>query len=116
MTITEKKYILAIDHGTNGPKAAIVSTHGDVLDWAFQVVPIHATKGGGVEQDPDDWWNAIVKTAKNVIDKIGAGMKKKVFGALEALEGKLVKEVIIASGLVDFPISQALEHKGTVIS
>jgi acetylglutamate/LysW-gamma-L-alpha-aminoadipate kinase len=53
--------------------------------------------------------------AKNEIDKIGAGMKKKIFGALEALEGN-VKEVIIASGLVDSPISQALEHKGTVIS
>ncbi|MFX1518395.1 MAG: [LysW]-aminoadipate/[LysW]-glutamate kinase [Promethearchaeota archaeon] len=52
--------------------------------------------------------------AKDEIDKIGAGMKKKVFGALEALEGN-VKEVIIASGLVDAPISNALEHKGTVV-
>jgi acetylglutamate/LysW-gamma-L-alpha-aminoadipate kinase len=55
-----------------------------------------------------------VAEAKNEINKIGAGMKKKVFGALEALEGN-VKEVIIASGLVDAPISQALEHKGTVV-
>ena len=53
--------------------------------------------------------------AKNTLDRIGAGMKKKIFGALEAIEGN-VKEVIIASGLVDAPISQALEHKGTVIS
>ena len=55
MTITEKKYILAIDHGTGGPKAAIVSTHGDVLEWAFQEVPLYVEKGGGVEQNPDDW-------------------------------------------------------------
>jgi xylulokinase len=68
MAITEKKFILAIDHGTQGPKSAIVSTHGDVLEWAYQETPIHAFKGGGVEQSTDDWWNAIKKTVKKVID------------------------------------------------
>jgi len=68
MTITEKKYILAIDLGTGGPKSAIVSTHGDVLEWAFQEVPLYVEKGGGAEQDPEEWWNAILKTAKQVID------------------------------------------------
>ncbi|MFX0188638.1 MAG: FGGY-family carbohydrate kinase [Candidatus Hodarchaeota archaeon] len=68
MSKTEKKFILAIDHGTGGPKSAIVSTHGDVLEWAFEEVPLHVFKGGGVEQNPDDWWNAIKNTAKQVID------------------------------------------------
>ena len=68
MIIREKKFILAVDNGTGGPKCAIVSTHGEVLEWAFQEVPLHVAKGGGVEQDPDDWWNAIKKTAKQVID------------------------------------------------
>ncbi len=68
MSDSQKKYILAIDHGTGGPKTAIVSTQGEVVDWAFQEVPLHVEKGGGVEQDPNDWWNAILKTAKQVID------------------------------------------------
>ena len=68
MASREKKYILAIDHGTGGPKSAIVSTHGEVVEWAFQEVPLHLLKGGGAEQDPDDWWNAILKTSKKVID------------------------------------------------
>jgi len=68
MSDSQKKYILAIDHGTGGPKTAIVSTHGKVVDWAFQEVPLHVEKGGGAEQDPNDWWNAILKTAKQVID------------------------------------------------
>lgn len=63
-----EKYILAIDHGTGGPKSALVSTKGEVLDWAFQEVPLHVFKDGGAEQNPDDWWNAIIKTAKKVID------------------------------------------------
>ena len=68
MSGTRKKYILAIDHGTGGPKTAIVSTEGEIIDWAFQETPIHAFKGGAVEQDPHDWWNAIINTAKKVID------------------------------------------------
>jgi xylulokinase len=67
MTITEKKYILAIDHGTQGPKTAIVSTMGEILEWAYEETPIHAFSGGIVEQNPDDWWNAIKSTAKKVI-------------------------------------------------
>ncbi|MFX0023044.1 MAG: FGGY-family carbohydrate kinase [Candidatus Hermodarchaeota archaeon] len=68
MSNKQRKYILAIDHGTGGPKSAIVSTEGDVIDWAFQEVPLYAYKGGAVEQNPDDWWNAIVKTSQKVID------------------------------------------------
>ncbi len=68
MSNSQRKYILAIDHGTGGPKSAIVSTTGEVIEWAFQETPIHASKGGSVEQDPDDWWNAIKSTAKKVID------------------------------------------------
>ncbi|MHA2260198.1 MAG: xylulokinase [Promethearchaeota archaeon] len=68
MADSQKKFILAIDHGTSGPKTAIVSVRGEVIDWAFQETPIHALKGGSVEQDPDDWWNAIKSTAKKVID------------------------------------------------
>ena len=66
--MSEKKYILAIDHGTQGPKTAIVSTKGDVLEWAYQETPIYAFSGGVVEQDPNDWWNAIKVTAKKVVD------------------------------------------------
>jgi [amino group carrier protein]-L-2-aminoadipate 6-kinase len=42
-------------------------------------------------------------------------MKKKVLGAEEALKGG-VKQVIIADGRVDNPISAALSGKGTVIA
>lgn len=68
MSDSQNKYILAIDHGTGGPKSAIVSTTGEVIDWSFEEVPLHIYKGGGVEQDPNDWWNAILKTCKQVID------------------------------------------------
>lgn len=78
MSIKEKKYILAIDHGTGGPKCAIVSTHGDVINWAFEAVPLHTERGGLAEQAPNDWWNAIVKASKRVIDDCDIGREEIV--------------------------------------
>ena len=69
MTESKQKYILAIDHGTSGAKTAIVSTQGNVIDWEFEEVPLHLIGRQGAEQDPDDWWNAIVTTSKKLIDK-----------------------------------------------
>ena len=79
MSDSQTKYILAIDHGTSGPKTAIVNAKtGEVIDWAFQETPINALKGGAVEQDPDDWWNAIKSTAKKVIDKSSVNVENIV--------------------------------------
>jgi xylulokinase len=69
MSTSQKKYILANDHGTSGPKPAIVSTNGEVIGWVFKEVPLILPKEGGAEQNPDDWWNAFLEGAKELIDK-----------------------------------------------
>ncbi len=66
MAVNEK-YILAIDLGTSGPKSAIISTNGDVVDSEFMDGPLQLFPGGGAEQDPDDWWIAIMATSKKVL-------------------------------------------------
>ncbi len=66
---SDTKYILAIDLGTSGPKVAIVSMSGDVLDYEFEKTDTILLDHGGVEEDPDDWWNAIVKAAKRLLAK-----------------------------------------------
>ena len=63
------KYILAIDLGTSGPKVALVSMFGDVLDHEFEKTDTIFLARGGVEEDPEDWWNAIVKAAKRLLSK-----------------------------------------------
>ncbi|NOY69365.1 MAG: xylulose kinase [Deltaproteobacteria bacterium] len=65
--MNDKGCILAIDHGTSGIKAAIVSVFGEVLDFEFESTPIHFLPGGGAEQDPEDWWNALVKAASTLV-------------------------------------------------
>ncbi|MFX1451773.1 MAG: [LysW]-aminoadipate kinase [Promethearchaeota archaeon] len=52
----------------------------------------------------------------NLMQKVKGGMRKKLFAAKEALN-KGLKEIIIASGLIEKPISSALSGKtGTAIS
>jgi len=63
------KYILAIDHGTSGAKTALVSARGEIVDFEYEKTPICFLPNGGAEQDPDDWWNAIIDTSKRLIAK-----------------------------------------------
>ncbi|MCE5210579.1 MAG: xylulose kinase, partial [Deltaproteobacteria bacterium] len=65
----KKKYILAVDLGTSGPKTALISVYGDVVDSEFQDTPIILLPGGGAEQDPEGWWNAIMSTSQKVLKK-----------------------------------------------
>jgi xylulokinase len=69
MSLSDKKFVLAIDHGTSGVKTSIVSTEGLVIDSEFEKTPIYFLDHGGAEQDPEDWWNALVTTAKRLVQK-----------------------------------------------
>ena len=60
-------YVLAIDHGTSGIKAAIVSARGEVMDFEFEATPMNFLPGGGAEQDPEQWWQALVGAAGRVV-------------------------------------------------
>ncbi|HVN72320.1 MAG TPA: FGGY family carbohydrate kinase, partial [Desulfomonilia bacterium] len=62
-------YILAIDLGTSGPKTALISVYGEIIDSEFQETKVILLPGGGAEQDPEDWWSAIMSTSKKVIAK-----------------------------------------------
>ena len=63
------KYVLAVDLGTSGPKTALISVFGQVLDCEFEETPLILTPGGGAEQDPQGWWDAVKSTIKKVIQK-----------------------------------------------
>jgi len=64
------KYVLAIDLGTSGPKVALVSIRGDILDHEFEKTDTIFLPDDGVEENPDDWWNAIVKATTRLLSKI----------------------------------------------
>jgi len=69
MPDAREKYILAIDLGTSGPKSAIVSTKGEVIDYAFVENRIQLLADGGAEQDPEEWWQTILTAFKVILSK-----------------------------------------------
>ncbi len=69
MSSQNSKYVLVFDHGTSGVKAAICSMYGEVFDFVFEKTPVYMKEKGGAEQNPDEWWQAIIKTSHQLIDK-----------------------------------------------
>ncbi len=68
----EAEYVLAVDLGTGGPKVAVVSSAGRIVAHATEAVPLHLLDGGGAEQDPADWWSAIVAASRRAVAEAGA--------------------------------------------
>jgi len=60
--------VLAIDLGTTGIKVAVIDDAGRVLSSAGEVLPMIGVAGGGVEQDPNGWWEALGRCARSAIE------------------------------------------------
>ncbi len=59
--------ILAIDLGTSGPKVALVTPQGHVQACEIGETGVSILPGGGAEQNPDDWWQAIKSTTQRLL-------------------------------------------------
>ena len=64
----EHNYLLGIDVGTTGTKAILFRQDGLTVGKAYQSYPLHTPQPGFCEQDPEDWWNALCATVRQVTD------------------------------------------------
>lgn len=62
-------YIIAYDLGTGGNKASVFDTDGNCLAAAYQPYETFYPAAGWHEQKPMDWWNAIIKSTQQVLEK-----------------------------------------------
>jgi len=62
------RLVLAVDHGTSGLKVAVVADDGTVVGFAFEPTPVRFLDDGGAEQDPEEWWRALVAAAGRALD------------------------------------------------
>jgi xylulokinase len=68
---TDRRYVLAVDLGTGGPKVAVISAQGRIAAHAFEKVPIALGSDGGAEQMPQDWWDAIGRAGRRAVAESG---------------------------------------------
>src|SRR6187401_1630059 len=60
---------LGIDIGTSGTKTLAMNAKGKILAQATAIYPCYHPKPMWSEQDPEDWWQATVKTVRAVVKK-----------------------------------------------
>lgn len=72
------RYVLAVDLGTSGPKAAVVSLDGRIVATARAPVETLYLPDDGVEQNPEAVWGAV-KTA------CGEAMRRSAVQAQDVL-------------------------------
>lgn len=63
------QYILAHDLGTSGNKASLFDQDGRLIDSAVIPYSVHYPKRGWAEQNPKDWWQAVCKASRQVLEK-----------------------------------------------
>lgn len=65
------KYIIAHDVGTSCNKAVLITVTGKIRCSASEPYPLYTPHPNWVEQNPEDYWNAIVKATRAVLEKSG---------------------------------------------
>lgn len=51
--------ILAIDIGTSSVKIATITPKGKLVKFLQTIYPTHYLKPNNLEQEPEDWWDAV---------------------------------------------------------
>jgi len=64
--------LLGVDVGTTAVKAVLISVDGRTLATANEEYPTHHLAPGCVEQDPEDWWHAVVVVIRKVVSAVSA--------------------------------------------
>jgi xylulokinase len=60
---------LGIDIGTSGTKTLAIDEHGGVIAEALETYPCYVPKPLWSEQDPEDWWQATVRSVRRVVEQ-----------------------------------------------
>ena len=61
--------LLGIDIGTTDAKSALFTAEGGLIDSEYIPYPLIYPREGWVEQDPDEWWNALTGTVRPLVSR-----------------------------------------------
>lgn len=83
-------YLMGIDIGTSGTKTVLFDETGRTISSAYEEYPLYQPKPGWAEQDPEDWWQAVRKSIRellsstliNACDIKGIGLSGQMHGAV----------------------------------
>jgi len=68
-------YVIGIDIGTQGTKAALFNEDMEMIATAFEASKLISPKPGTVWQEPDDLYASCAATIRELLDKSGVAAK-----------------------------------------
>lgn len=116
------KFILAIDQGTTSSRSIIFSSEGSIEAVAQKEFPQHYPHDGWVEHDPEEIWESVILTLKDVFNKcqvtpndiasIGITNQRETTLVWDKQTGKPVYPAIVWQDRRTSPLCRELsEHK-----
>ena len=63
------KYLIGLDVGTSGAKCIMIDETGKVIASSTQEYPLSTPRPGWAEQNPEDWWQGVVKGLQVILKK-----------------------------------------------
>ena len=78
------KYLLGIDFGGGASKATLLAEDGTVSAESIYEYPTSYPKSGWAEQNPADWYTAVCKNVRSVLEKSGVSPSDIEAVALDA--------------------------------
>lgn len=67
--MSSEKTVLAVDLGTSGMKVALITVSGNVLAWEVEPINLILTPDGGVEQNPEEWWQGFLHASRRLLSR-----------------------------------------------
>jgi len=72
-TRSDKPYLLGIDFGTESCRAGLFDTAGRLIAAEATTYDLEHPRPGWAEQDPDQWWSALVDSVGKVMQEAEVG-------------------------------------------
>lgn len=63
----KNEFFLGVDVGTEGTKTSLFNESGQCISSSYEEYTLRCPKPGWAEQDPDVWWQAIIKNIKRML-------------------------------------------------
>ncbi len=106
--------VFTIDLGTGGPKVALVSLAGEIIEHEHRRVAMHVVGRGGAIEDPNEWWSAIVESAATIAERSMVSPDRIVAVACTGQWGSTIP--VDAAGQACGPCMLWLDQRGGALS
>jgi len=63
----ERDYLIGVDAGTTGLKSLAFDLDGNLIAKAYREYPLRHPRPDWAEQDPEEWWEALVGTLQEIL-------------------------------------------------